>query len=65
MKEKTKCTILIISHQERILNIADQIILLEDGQIKRIGRKEDMMVDILGATLEGGFCGKIMEGGKN
>ncbi len=65
MKEKTKGTILIISHQERILNIADQIILLEDGQIKRIGRKEDMMVDILGATLEGGFCGKIMEGGKN
>ena len=65
MKEKTKGTILIISHQERILNIADQIILLEDGQIKKIGRKEDMMVDILGATLEGGFCGKIMEGGRN
>ncbi|MBQ2304738.1 MAG: ATP-binding cassette domain-containing protein, partial [Firmicutes bacterium] len=40
MKEKTKGTILIISHQERILNIADQIILLEDGQIKKIGRKE-------------------------
>jgi Fe-S cluster assembly ATP-binding protein len=65
MKEKTKGTILIISHQERILNIADRIILLEDGQIKKIGRKEDMMVDILGATLEGGFCGKIMDGGVN
>ena len=65
MKEKTKGTILIISHQERILNIADQIILLEDGRIKKIGRKEDMMVDILGATLEGGFCGKIMDGGVN
>ncbi|MBQ7703389.1 MAG: ATP-binding cassette domain-containing protein [Firmicutes bacterium] len=68
MKEKTKGTILIISHQERILNIADQIILLEDGRIKRIGRKEDMMVDILGASLEGGFCGKlghVLEGGIN
>ncbi len=65
MKEKTKGTIFIISHQERILNIADQIILLEDGRIKKTGRKEDMMVDILGATLEGGFCGKIMDGGVN
>lgn len=65
MKEKTKGTILIISHQERILNIADRIILLEDGKIKKIGRKQDMMVDILGATLEGGFCGKIMDGGVN
>ena len=65
MKEKTKGTILIISHQERILNIADRIILLEDGKIKKIGQKQDMMVDILGATLEGGFCGKIMDGGVN
>ncbi|MCR5182197.1 MAG: ATP-binding cassette domain-containing protein [Clostridia bacterium] len=65
MKAKTRGTILIISHQERILNIADRIILLEDGQIKKIGRKENMMVDILGATLEGGFCGKIMDGGVN
>ena len=34
---------LVISHQERILNIADQIILLEDGKIKKIGSKNTMM----------------------
>lgn len=34
---------LVISHQERILNIADQIILLEQGKIKNVGSKEMMM----------------------
>ena len=33
MREITKGTTLIISHQERILNIADEIILLKDGKI--------------------------------
>lgn len=37
---------LVISHQERILNIADQIILLEQGKIKNVGSKE-MMIEAL------------------
>ena len=37
---------LVISHQERILNIADQIILLEKGQIKQIGDREEMVKTI-------------------
>ena len=48
MHEETKGSILIISHQERILNIADQIILLSDGQIKKVGSKEEVMPELLG-----------------
>lgn len=48
MHEEIQGTILIISHQERILNIADQIILLSDGQIKKVGSKEEVMPELLG-----------------
>lgn len=49
MHEETKGTILIISHQERILNIADQIVLLSDGRIDKVGSREEIMPDLLGA----------------
>ncbi len=48
MHEEIQGSILIISHQERILNIADQIILLSDGQIKKVGSKEEIMPELLG-----------------
>lgn len=34
---------LVISHQERILNIADEIILLENGKITKIGDRSEMI----------------------
>lgn len=34
---------LVITHQERILDIADEIILLENGKISKIGSKDEMM----------------------
>ena len=48
MHEEIHGSILIISHQERILNIADRIILLADGQIKKTGSKEEVMPELLG-----------------
>lgn len=42
-------TILIISHQERILNIADQIVLLSEGRIEKAGSREEIMPELLGA----------------
>ncbi|WP_196592752.1 ABC transporter ATP-binding protein [Pectinatus sottacetonis] len=36
----THHTIVIISHQERILNIADEIILIADGHVEQIGKKD-------------------------
>ena len=34
---------LVISHRERILNIADEIILLENGKITKIGDRSEMI----------------------
>lgn len=42
-KESVNGSIIIISHQERILNIADEIIVLKDGEIIQRGSKEDTM----------------------
>ena len=49
MHDEIQGTILIISHQERILNIADQIVLLSDGRIEKVGNREEVMPDLLGA----------------
>ncbi len=49
MHEKTQGNILIISHQERILNIADRIVVIADGQVQNEGRKEDVLPKLLAA----------------
>ena len=48
MHEKTKGNILIISHQERILNIADRIVVIAEGQVRDEGKKEDVLPKLLG-----------------
>ncbi|MBQ8429463.1 MAG: ATP-binding cassette domain-containing protein [Clostridia bacterium] len=49
MHEKTQGSILIISHQERILNIADKIVVIADGQIQNVGEKAEILPKLLGA----------------
>ena len=49
MYQEINGSILIISHQERILNIADKIILLADGQIRKMGTKEEIMPELVGS----------------
>ena len=48
MYEKTKGKILIISHQERILNIADEIVVVAGGKLENVGSKEEILPHILG-----------------
>ncbi len=43
-------SILIISHQERILNIADKIVVIAGGQIDRIGTAAEVMPHLLGTS---------------
>ena len=43
MRELIKGTTLIISHQERILNIADEVILLKAGKIANRGSSKDII----------------------
>ncbi len=47
MRDEINGTILIISHQERILNIADKILVIADGKLENEGRKEDVLPSLL------------------
>jgi Fe-S cluster assembly ATP-binding protein len=47
MYDSIKGSIIIISHQERILDIADEIILLENGEISKVGSKDEILPGIL------------------
>lgn len=47
MNKNKETTIIIISHQERILNLADEVIILADGQIKEITSKENILAQII------------------
>ncbi len=47
MYERTKGMILIISHQERILNIADKIIVVANGEVAEYGEKESVFPKLL------------------
>ncbi len=43
-------SLIIISHQERILNIADEIIIIADGAVKSHGTKEEILPELLNGT---------------
>ncbi len=47
LKNKNSASILIISHQERILNIADEIIVIADGKVKARGSRQEIMPTLL------------------
>ncbi len=46
MRNIIKGTTIIISHQEKILNIADKIILMRDGKIEQIGEAKDVLENV-------------------
>lgn len=50
MYEKTKGNILIISHQERILNIADKVVVIAGGKVEKQGKREDILPALLGGS---------------
>lgn len=47
MYERTRGTILIISHQERILDIADKIVVIAGGEVSAYGPKNDILPELL------------------
>ena len=59
IQQTAKGSTIIISHQERILNIADKIILMKQGKIEKIGEKDEMLNSLL---IEPTCC-KIQGGG--
>ena len=57
-------SILIISHQERILNIADEIIVLKDGHLAQQGIRDDVLPDLIGTASAAPACRQFpAEGG--
>ena len=56
-------SILIISHQERILNIADEIIVLRDGRVAAQGPREEILPTLIGTASAVNPCRKLEEGG--
>lgn len=52
LHEKTDGTILIISHQERILEIADKIIYLKDGHIDTYADGKEVLSQLKGSLKE-------------
>ena len=47
MRHKTNGSILIISHQERILNIADKIAYIREGKLEQYGTRAEILPDLL------------------
>ena len=43
-------SLIIISHQERILNIADEIIIIADGEVRSFGSKSEILPELLNGT---------------
>ena len=50
MHEKLGGSIMIISHQERILNIADRVIVVANGQVRTEGSRDEILPDLLASS---------------
>ncbi len=59
LQESKKASIVIVTHQERILNIADSVILMKNGKIEKIAQKEEILDSI------NGVCCKLKRGENN
>ena len=56
MHEQIQGSILIISHQERILNIADEIMVIGNGQVTEHGTKDEILPKLLGSSNAVTLC---------
>ena len=57
--QQRRSTLLIISHQERIINLADEIVVIEKGTVAKHGAKDEVFPQIMARTLPG--CGYMKE----
>ena len=55
--DKKEATILIISHQERILRLADEILMIADGKLSARGSMEEIFPKIIADTVSG--CARL------
>ena len=60
LHDAKEATLVVISHQERIINLADEIVMVSGGQITQYGPKEEIFPLILANTVTG--CSYMNEG---
>ena len=58
--QKREATLIVISHQERIIDLADEIVMIGDGHIQKHGPKDEIFPQILANTSTG--CTYLSEG---
>lgn len=61
MHRKKERSIVIISHQERILNIADEIVVIAEGTVQKRGSREEILPELLEAADGCQYCRKETE----
>lgn len=59
IRATTKKSMIIISHQERIMDISDEIVVLSDGQVLSHEKREDILPCLLGNSRV--CCNKKLE----
>jgi len=59
MREDIHGTILIISHQERILDIADRIVVISGGRVEETGTRDELLPKLLNSGSAVGSCEKF------
>lgn len=65
MRTANTRSMLVISHQERILEIADEIVVLANGRVTKHGSREEILPELLGTGNAVGVCGCMKRGGAN
>ena len=61
-KKNEQRSIVIISHQERILEIADEIIVLAEGRIREQGTRNEILPNLLGTSSAVDQCHRLQGG---
>ena len=60
--QKREATLIVISHPERISDLADEIVMIRDGKIAKHGPKDEIFPQILANTSAG--CSYMSEGAR-
>jgi len=62
LHDRVDGSILVISHQERILNTADRIVVIANGEISQDGTKDEIYPSLIG-SVSSGTCSALSKGG--
>lgn len=56
MHREKKESLILISHQEKIIQMADRIMVIADGKMKTIGSTQEVMPQLFGEDVQSCFC---------